>query len=329
MIEISKPEIEKLLKIFFSNPMHIPPIAGAVILFLGIIFFHNDTGLLGNFVIISMLVGFLPFVLVAYFNHEKIRVIEDHWPIFMRDMAESQKAGTNFPDALRITSKTDYGKLSREIKKMNDQLSWGIPLQEVLNRFSARMKGSDLIIRSVRIINEAYSSGGDIADTMESIATDVNIIKEYKRERTSRVMQHIIVIYIIYFVFIAIVISLSNTLLPILNMNIVAGGTSPSVGQGGITAGFSDPCIFCTDGNIMCISCSTFSVVSIIFSLGTGPISYYRALFLSMIIVQGIFTGLVAGQISSNSALAGVKHSLILTAIGFGVFMIALKLGVG
>ncbi|TRZ54575.1 type II secretion system F family protein [archaeon] len=306
---------------FFSDPMHIPPTAGGIILLVGIVLFYNDAGLLGNFVIISLLVGFLPFIFVAYFNNERIRAIEEQFPIFLRDIAESQKAGTSLPDAFRSATMTDYGKLSKEIKKISDQLSWGIPLQEVLNRFSARMKNSEIITRSARIMNEAYSGGGDIAETMESIATDVNTIKESQKERTSAMTQHISIMYIIYFVFIAIVISLSKTLFPMLELNLGGGFT----GSG--TGGFNDPCISCAAGNIMCISCSTFNTLSLMFSFGTGAIAYYRALFFSMIIVQGIFSGLIAGQIGSNSALAGVKHSVILTAAGFGIFMIALRLG--
>lgn len=307
---------------FFSNPMHFPPIAAGIFLLTGAAFFYNDAGLLGNFVIISMLVGFLPFIIVAYFNHEKIRAIEEQFPIFLRDMAETQKAGTSLPDAFRSATRTDYGKLSKEIKKISDQLSWGIPLQEVLNRFSARMKNSELITRSTRIMNEAYSSGGDIAETMESVATDVNLIKESEKERTGSMTQHISIMYIIYFVFIAIVISLSKTLFPMLEMNI--GGGFAGGGMGG---GFNDPCVSCAAGNIMCVSCSTFTTLSMMFSFGTGAIAYYRSLFFSMIIIQGIFSGLIAGQISSNSAVAGVKHSVILTAAGFGIFMIALRLG--
>lgn len=319
-----KESSDKSKKGFFSNPMHITLVIGGIFLLVGIVFFGNDVGLLGNFVIISMLIGFMPFVMVAYFKHERIKAVEEQLPIFLRDLAESQKAGTNLPDAFRFATKTDYGKLSNEIKKLSDQLSWGIPLQEVLNRFSERMKGSEIITRSIRIINEAYSSGGDIADTMESIAIDVNIIRESQKERASSMTQHITIMYIIYFVFISIVISLSNTLFPMMQMNFGTGGF---LGVSGGTGGFTNPCDVCTGGNLMCVSCSTFSVLSLIFSFGTGATSYYRSLFFSMIIIQGIFSGLIAGQISTNSAIGGLKHSLILTAAGFGIFMIAFRLG--
>ncbi|MBR9682467.1 MAG: hypothetical protein GOV02_02225, partial [Candidatus Aenigmarchaeota archaeon] len=53
-----------------------------------------------------------------------------------------------------------------------------------------------------------------------------------------------------------------------------------------------------------------------------------NALFISMIVVQGIFTGLVAGQIGEGSAIAGVKHSVIMTASGFAILLLLLQSGV-
>ena len=63
------------------------------------------------------------------------------------------------------------------------------------------------------------------------------------------------------------------------------------------------------------------------FSLGAGATCYYNALFLIMVVVQGIFTGLVAGQIGENSIVAGFKHSLIMTFSGFGILMILFQTG--
>jgi flagellar protein FlaJ len=63
------------------------------------------------------------------------------------------------------------------------------------------------------------------------------------------------------------------------------------------------------------------------FGLGSAATCYYRALFLLMAIVQGIFSGLVAGQIGEGSVTAGIKHSLIMTFSGFAIFMLLLQIG--
>ena len=61
--------------------------------------------------------------------------------------------------------------------------------------------------------------------------------------------------------------------------------------------------------------------------ISQGGTCYYNALFVLMAVVQGIFSGLVAGQIGEGSVSAGVKHSIIMTIAGFGTLFILLKIG--
>ena len=46
-----------------------------------------------------------------------------------------------------------------------------------------------------------------------------------------------------------------------------------------------------------------------------------------MVVIQGIFTGLVVGQIGEGKLIAGVKHSLIMTSAGFAILMILFQSG--
>ena len=54
---------------------------------------------------------------------------------------------------------------------------------------------------------------------------------------------------------------------------------------------------------------------------------YYIAMFFSVVMVQGIFTGLIAGQLGENSAIAGVKHSIIMVFVAVGIFFFIAKTG--
>ena len=47
------------------------------------------------------------------------------------------------------------------------------------------------------------------------------------------------------------------------------------------------------------------------------PIEPYDQLFLSMLIIQGALSGLVAGKFSSGSIFAGIKHSFVLIIVGY------------
>lgn len=300
---------------------NLPSVVAAVLVFIGIFGFWGNGAMIGNFILLGLVVGVVPYILITYFEYQKIKVIEDQMPVFLLDLAETQKAGMGLPDALKTVAKTDYGKLTVEINKMNDQLSWGVPLQDVLGMFAFRLRRSPTIGRVIRIINEAYASGGDVVRTMEAISADITQIKDAEKERQSMMFQHVMVMYAIYFIFIGIVIGLSKTLIPMLEMNVEAAT------MGGILT-FQDPCLQCiASSNIYCISCSIYSLTCSMFNLGGGASCYYNSLFLLMTVVQGIFAGLVAGQIGENSVVAGVKHSLIMTFSGFGILMILFQTG--
>lgn len=299
----------------------LPPIIAVIIVFVGVVFFYGNVALMGNFILLAILIGVVPYAILSYLDFQKIRVIEEQIPVFVLDLAETQKTGMSLAEGLKQISKTDYGRLSPEIKKINDQISWGIPLQEAMEMFARRNRGSKMVGRIVRIVNEAFSSGGDIARTMEATASDILSIREAEKEKSAMVKQHVVVMYAIYYIFIGIVIGLSKTLIPMLQLNM------QTTTFGGII-GFQDPCSICsTSPGLYCISCSTFGLVSVMFGLGAGAIGYYNSLFLVMIVMQGIFSGLVAGQIGENSARAGVKHSIIMASSGFAILLLLLRSG--
>ncbi|NIM46697.1 MAG: hypothetical protein GTN40_00880 [Candidatus Aenigmarchaeota archaeon] len=301
------------------NIKFIPIIIAAMLIIIST-FFYENIGLMGNLILLAVIIGIIPYAFFSYFEYKKVKTMEEQLPIFLLDLSEAQKIGMTLPEALKQVSKTDYGKLTEEINKINYQLSWGVPTQEAMNNFALRLKKSKLIGRVVRIINEAYSSGGDIARTMEATASDITSIKEAERERRSVTYQHMLIMYAIFYIFIGIVIALSQTLIPLMELDIQAG-------IAGDIMSFRDPCDICINNpELFCINCSIFSVVCQMFGIETS--CYYYALFLLMVLIQGIFSGLVAGQIGEGSVTAGLKHSSIMTISGFSVLLFLLKAGV-
>ena len=44
--------------------------------------------------------------------------------------------------------------------------------------------------------------------------------------------------------------------------------------------------------------------------------------------VQAFFSGLIAGVVTENSVTAGLKHSVLLCGIVFGIFSIVVRIGI-
>ncbi len=280
-------------------------------------FLSRDVGVLGNTIILSTFIVASPQLLMRYQRYRELKEMEERFPSFLRDVIESLRSGLPLHKAIQDASKLNYGKLSNEIRIMSNRISWGIPLPKVLDQFADRVKSSKRLYTAIKIIRESYLSGGDIVSTLESTADNTAILEEAEKERKSLLSQHVILMYAISLIFVAIVVTINRLLIPV--FQVTTTGTE-------FTA-LSNPCDSCK--GLGCNVCDLYSATAhYIFSVEKGGISsYYTSLFFYMSIIQGIFAGLVAGQISENSVVSGIKHSLIILSITFGAFSILIRLG--
>jgi len=307
-----------------------PMLVALFLLLIGILFAKTETGapdigVIGNLVFLSILMLMGPYLIKRYFAYAWIKGLEEEFPNFLRDLAESQRSGMNLIQSLSSAAESNYGKLTPEIKRMVNHYTWGVPFERIVDIFVERTKRSELMTRSMRIIREAYASGGNITATLDSVAQDVAVIKDAEKERKSTLNQHVVIMYAIFFMFLIIVLALTKILIPMFqqqSFSLAGGGGSSSFG-------FSDPCKMCagfvTDVN--CSPCSIYGVICNMFGLPSGVGCYYTSLFFAMLMLQGIFGGLVAGQISENSMTSGLKHSMIMAGMGFAIFSILIRIG--
>ena len=299
----------------------------SVVVSLMLIFISILTGsvpLIANMLFLGMLLMIMPYSLYKFFLLKRIRAYEREFPNFLRDLAESQRAGLSLIQALQAVSKSDYGPLTNEVKKINNQLSWNVSLEKVLKSFGDRVSESRLITRSILIINQANKSGGNVEDSMEALADNMESIKEAQQEKAVLLNQQVVMMYAIFFVFLGITIALIKFLIPLLQTQAQSGGF-------GVQGFNSNPCSVCTtSSDPACVGCNVFYSVAVAFDLGKAgeEAAYYKALFLSMILVQGFFSGLIAGQIGADSVVVGIKHSLIMLLSGFIIFILVVKTGI-
>lgn len=243
--------------------------------------------------------------------------MEEKFPNFLRDLIESLRAGLPLHKAIINASKINYGNLSKEVNKMANQISWGMPIDKVLSQFVQRVKSSKRMTSGMQIILQSYLSGGDVVSTMDSVADSQLVLSETEKEKSSTLSQYIIVMYAISLIFIGIVVAVNKLMVPLFSLS-----------QQGAEFGLLNPCGACS--GLECSVCALFETTAgSIFGLEPSSISaYYTSLFFFMSVMQSIFSGLVAGQISEGSVIAGARHSLILASITFGVFSIFVRLGV-
>lgn len=233
--------------------------------------------------VILLLLGSLPIWTDLFKEIKRQKEIELQFLEFVRGLVESVKGGISVPKAIRHVATKDFGALNPYVKKLSNQMEWGIPVHKALIIF-AKDTGNKTIKRAISIIIEADESGGDIADVLDSVTGGVANVKKMKEERKAGVYSQVLQGYIIFYVFIAIMLVLQLWLFPMLE-----GELGPSLQQG--LGGFGAMGGMFGEGGE---------------AIDLGPI------FFALIMIQGFFAGLMIGKFSEGTIKQGLVHSLIL-----------------
>ncbi len=288
----------------------------AVVLVLLSALLIGDAGTVGNIFVISLFIIIIPYFVLEYTSFLWIKSVERQFPNFIRDLADSNRSGMSLPEAIHICSKTNYGKLTDEVKSMSNRLTWGTHFIRVMEIFNKRVEKSKIITEALDIIKESYSSGGNITATLDSVAKDIKILQDAEDERKSLVRQHVMIMYAIFFIFLAVSLMIIYVMVPMMQQQ-------PEGEPEALAFQFVDPCP--PDGPMF--PCSVFAGLCAILDVSSGISCYYIALFFFILIIQGIFSGLIAGQLGENSIIAGSKHSIIMVSAAISIFMFLAKMG--
>lgn len=229
-----------------------------------------------------------------YYNRELARLsaIDDKFPDFLRDLAESARAGMTLPRALVNAAGGAYGELTPEIKKMAAQVEWGVEFSETLQRFGDRV-GSPLIRRIVSLIVEAQRAGGSMVEILSAAADDAREIKQIITSRNNQMGMYSMVIYIAFFVFIAVVLVLQAQFIPAFKTAVDAAGSGARVG--GLSFKQFDP-------------------------------EDFNTIFFHAALIQGMGGGLVGGVLTRGNAIAGMRSVVIMMIIAWVSFRVVVGL---
>ncbi|WEL23242.1 type II secretion system F family protein [Candidatus Nanohalovita haloferacivicina] len=316
---------------------------GAAIVMVGVFLYIQGADRIGGTAfLLGLMIGVVPFGILSFLRNRAVRQMEDQFPSFLKDLAESKRGGMTIMKAFESAKETDYGRLNSEIEKIHYELTWGIPFPEVMERFSKRMKDSAVIQESTSIIIQSFESGGEITKTIESVGDDATKLKEVIQEKDAKLRQQLVIMYVIYFLFIGITIGIYTMLAQLLGLGSPDPGALSGVkevlsqsGSGG--GGGSGPTNYCS-GSIAAAQpfCSTAKIFGFVPANVTsdlaseyanqysyGRMAYYKSLLFTMLMIQGACTAAVAGQVSEGSPSAGVKHALIMLPLAFIAFMVA------
>ena len=241
-------------------------------------------------------IGILVFILIivppSFFNFFETRRtsrLEAEFPAMMRDISLSVKSGMSPKDALSIAAAGQYGALTPAIKQMDNMISWGVPFEDALLNFAQKYP-TPLIRRTILTLIEASRMGGQLGEILEGVANDAEETKALERKRSSETKPYLMVCYVSYFVFLAVIMIMSYIFLPMMKeaAEVTAGKAMPGgMGQ---------------------------------FAVSNKDLARYNMLFFHALVIQGFFAGIVTGKIGEGKAVSGLKHSVLFIVLAVIVY---------
>ena len=246
--------------------------------------FQTKVSILDDHVVIAGLIVLVPYAIFYQLWNRKVMGIEAAIPEFLERMAGINEIGLTIAQGLGLMVRTNLGVLSYEIKRIKRDMDWGANIEDALVRFEHRIR-TPSIARTVTLITKASYMSGDIGEVLAIAASDARMNEILKRERSTSMLIYLVIVYLASGVFLFVIGVILVMFLPIL---LQQGGHMAAM-RGVPTAEM--------------ISGDTFALLV-----------YHACL------IQGLFSGLLAGYMGEGSLKAGVKHSCILLIIALVAF---------
>jgi flagellar protein FlaJ len=232
---------------------------------------------LDEVMVFALLIAIIPYSIDITLQKRATRKKEELYTEFLFKLSELMRGGLDPIKAVKELSKTDLGVLTPHIRIASTSMTFGKSFEESMKAMAQSLH-SDLISRYTMLVVQASYSGGAVADLILKASEDMRSIISIEREKEGNLHQYVMIFYFAQAIIIFIVFTLTTSLLPFVQQ---LGATN----------------MFGSKSDI-------------------GTIDFARGFF-HMIILNSIFGGLIIGKISEGEARYGLKHVVVLVAVGY------------
>ena len=238
-----------------------------------------------DFAVLAVLISIIPVAILDFREQKRIQNLEDALPNFFRDLAGMNDSGMTLPNAVHLVAGAEYGTLTPHIRKLDNEMSWGVGFVEGMYRFGKNL-GTPLADRSVDLIAKASKAGGDISEVLRAAANDTFEVVNLAQERRNNMLIYVIIVIVSFTVFLFVIAVLVSSFLS----TMATAGTAAQ----------------------MTAASSKF--------MSRIDLPAYKRLFSHAAMIQGFFSGLCAGQMGEGRVVPGLKYAAIMLIVSWVVF---------
>jgi flagellar protein FlaJ len=172
--------VPAMIFFFLTHFLTVPP-------FLPLYLFESTSGAL-------IILTSLPAFVSMKYSRER-SALEKALPEFIRDVAEGRKTGLSPEVAIERLSGRHYGALTKHVKKMGAQLSWGVSLSKVISTFTDAV-GSWVTRAIGTLLIEVVDVGGGTIRSFSEMAEFTRSINDMESDRKAALKPFVYITYI-------------------------------------------------------------------------------------------------------------------------------------
>ena len=220
--------------------------------------------------------------------------IAERFPDTLNILSSANQMGIRLVEALNLVSRWSEGALSEELRKLRNDIEWNEDVERALLNFANRLRVPQ-VTRTMKLIAKGNRSSSNLSQIISIAAEDTRNRYQIERRRRSEMGAYTAIVVIGFLVYLGVIVMLDTSYLgPINELSSTTGASGRATQAGGVTG---------------------------IASVGDLPVGIYRTVFLHSALIQGIGSGLLAGKLSDNDVLSGLKYSIALVALTTVVFV--------
>jgi len=225
-----------------------------------------------------------PLALFHELKRRRETEIARRFPDTLNVLSSANKMGIPLVDALGLVSRWSEGVVAEEIRRVRNDVSWNHDTTGALLAFAARLRVPQLS-RTMKLLADGLRSSGDLSRVLSVAAEDTRNRARMERARRRELSSYVAVVVIGFLVYLLVVVLLEASYLTPIS----------EVGDGR------------TDSPV---------------SLANVPVETYRAVFFHSSLIVAVGSGLIAGKLSDDDVLSGLKYALAMVAISLIAFTV-------
>lgn len=253
-----------------------------------------DVRALDAIVLQGTLFVLVSFAIVYEIHHRRIDSIERNIPDLLDRLASVNEAGMTLVASIGQVRHSELGRLDTELGFIWRDLQWGATLETALRRFEHRVR-TNLVSRVVTLLVMSMRASGEVSSVLRIAAAQAKADRRLKRARRQEMATYVFIAYLSFLVFLVVLGAMNSVLLPNL--------PEVTVDPGAVPGAVSSP---------------------LLGQIGAVDQDAYELIFYHAVLIQGFFSGLIAGHMSAADLRNGAKHAAVLLLIGWLAFWLIL-----